>query len=516
MAGLTRPDAIVVGAGVNGLAAAVVLARAGRRVLVFERADEPGGAVRTGEVTLPGFRHDLYATNLNLFAGSRLFAEVGAELRRFGFDLVASSRPFCSAFPDGRVVGVSTDSAETLASIRAVSGPDARAWQQTADWFGRVAPHVFGLLGEPMPSLGAARALLRGATTLGRRWPLELARLALQSSRAFVEERFESPELHALVASWGMHLDLPPDVGGGALFCFLETFASAAKGMVLGRGGARVLPDALAGLLASLGGELVCGAEVDRIVVERGRATGVVLRGGERHQAPTVIANLTPAALGRLVDLPRSFARFRYGPGTLMVHLALDGPVPWRAAEAGGFAYVHVGPYLDDMSLAYQRALAGLLPERPTLVVGQPTVVDPSRAPAGKHVLWIQARVVPGRIKGDAAGELTATDWDEAKEPVSDRVLALLEEHAPGLGGLVLGRHVLSPADLERANPNLVGGDQLGGSHHPSQGFFLRPVPGWSRYRTPIEGLYVCGAGTWPGAGVGAGSGYLLGKRLAS
>jgi phytoene dehydrogenase-like protein len=198
-----------------------------------------------------------------------------------------------------------------------------------------------------------------------------------------------------------------------------------------------------------------------------------------------------------------------------MIHLALSELPAWRAGEeARAYSYVHVGPYLDDMSLAYARAVAGLLPERPTLVVGQPTAVDPSRAPVGKHVLWIQVRMVPGRIRGDAADEILTQDWDEAKELYADRVLGQLEEYAPGLRGSVLGRHVQSPADLEKANPNLVGGDQLGGSMHPAQNFFLRPFAGWSRYRTPIDRLYVCGAGTWPGAGVGAGSGYLLGKLL--
>jgi phytoene dehydrogenase-like protein len=160
--------------------------------------------------------------------------------------------------------------------------------------------------------------------------------------------------------------------------------------------------------------------------------------------------------------------------------------------------------------------MAGLLPERPTLVVGQPTAIDPSRAPNGKHVLWIQVRMVPAEIRGDAAGTITSTDWGEAKEAYADRVLSELETYAPGLGKFTLARHVLSPLDLERENPNLVGGDQLTGSHHPFQNFFLRPFPGWSRYRTPVDGLFMCGAGTWPGAGVGAGSGYLLARQLTA
>jgi phytoene dehydrogenase-like protein len=514
----------VVGAGANGLAAAILLARAGWGVTVLERSDAPGGAIRTEEATLPGFRHDLYAMNLNLFVGGAFRAELGGDLARHGFRIAGSPRPFCSVFPDGRFVGVSTDGDETIRSIRSFSTRDADAWRGLAAWYERVAPHLFPVLGLPLPSAAAGRALWRGSRALGKNWPVELVHLAAQSSRELVEQHFESRELHATLASWGMHLDLPPDLPGGALFAFLETFASAANGMALGEGGAATMIEAMVGLLRAQGGEVVCGAEVERILVAGRRAAGVEVAGGVRYEASrAVIANLTPTVLlGLLGDaaLPASYRRraaaYRYAPGTLMVHLALDDLPPWAAgAAAREFAYVHLGPYMEDMSLAYAQAVAGLLPERPTLVVGQPTAADPSRAPAGKHVLWVQARVLPGRIRGDAACEIAATDWDEAKEPYADRVVGLLEEHAPGLGERILARHVLSPLDMERANPNLVGGDQLSGSMHPAQNFFLRPVPGWSRYRTPVEGLYVCGASTWPGPGVGAGSGYLLGTMLA-
>jgi phytoene dehydrogenase-like protein len=517
-------DAIVVGAGHNGLVAAILLARAGWGVTVLERSDAAGGAVRTEEVTLPGFRHDVYAGNLNLFMGSQFLDEAGDDVFRHGFEVVRAEHPFGSAFPDGRFVGVSTDHDETLASIGACSASDARSWIAAREWFERIAPQLFPLLGVPLPSAAGVRAFASGRRALGKRWPLELAQLLTQSTREFTESRFESAEVQALVSSWGMHLDFPPDLPGGALFAFLETFASAGNGMTLGRGGAGALIEALCSLLRSLGGEIVTGADVTRITLAGGRATGVEIEGGERRLASrAVIANLTPAALyGRLVGLDqlplefrRQIERYRYGPGTMMVHLALDDLPPWSAGEsARRSSYVHLAPYLDDMSLAYQRAMANLLPEQPTLVIGQPTAVDPTRAPAGKHVLWVQVRVLPARIGGDAAGEIDATHWDDAKEPYANRVVGLVERYAPGLRELVLARHVLSPLDLERANPNLVGGDQLGGSMHPSQHYFLRPAPGWSRYRTPIEGLYVCGASTWPGAGVGAGSGYLLGKQL--
>jgi phytoene dehydrogenase-like protein len=199
-----------------------------------------------------------------------------------------------------------------------------------------------------------------------------------------------------------------------------------------------------------------------------------------------------------------------------MIHLAVDRLPDWRAGAAlQSFAYVHVAPDLAMMARVYAEACAGLLPAEPVLVVGQPTAIDPTRAPSGKHVLWVQVRVLPAEIKGDALGVIGARDWDVAKEPYADRVMAILERYAPGLRSSVLARAIFSPRDLERENPNLIGGDSLSGSHHLDQNFLFRPAAGWSRYRTPVRSLYLCGASTWPGAGTGAGSGFMLGKMLA-
>jgi phytoene dehydrogenase-like protein len=200
----------------------------------------------------------------------------------------------------------------------------------------------------------------------------------------------------------------------------------------------------------------------------------------------------------------------------MMIHLAMDDLPDWSAGAAlRDYAYVHIAPDMAMMNRVYSEAMSGLLPVEPALVVGQPTTLDPSRAPAGKHVLWVQVRVLPAQIRGDAAGVITATNWDEAKEAYADRALAIIERYAPGTRAKVRSRAVLSPADLEAENPSLIGGDSLSGSHHLAQNFLFRPVAGHSRYKTPVPNLYVCGAGTWPGAGTGAGSGYMLAKMLA-
>jgi phytoene dehydrogenase-like protein len=478
---------------------------------VLESQAEPGGAVRTAEVTLPGFRHDLYATNLNGFAGSPFVRDFGGELQRHGLQFVRASKPFCSVFPDGDLVGVTTNLDETLSNLRCLSPNDADAWRALTERYRRVGDHLTALMRERMPSWGLAQALWRGTRELGSRWPLEIVDLMLQSQRRFVTGYFEHPKTRALWAAWGMHLDFAPDVLGGALYGFIQCMSAQTRGLNFGKGGARTMIDALAGLFQECKGELRCSTTVSEVIVEGGRAAGVTLAGGERVIARSaVIANLTPTVMfGRLIHkgisgrVHRKAARFRYGPGTMMIHLALSGLPDWRDERAREFAYIHVAPSLEAMSRTYRAALRGQLPEEPALVVAQPTVIDPCRAPPGKHVLSIQVRVLP-----------PVMDWDAIKETYADRLLELLEGYAPGLRRKILGRCVLSPADLERANPNLVGGDSLSGSHHLGQQFIFRPFLGWSRYSTPVRRLYLCGASTWPGAGVGAISGYLLGHLL--
>jgi phytoene dehydrogenase-like protein len=292
------------------------------------------------------------------------------------------------------------------------------------------------------------------------------------------------------------------------MFAFLESFADQRAGMAITRAGASRMIDALVALLRARGGELRTEAHVERVEVAGGHATGVVLAGGERVPATrAVIASVTPRALAGMLAAPppplaQQARRFRHGPGTMMLHLALDGPVPWRdGAQLAHHACVHIGPYVDDLARTYTAAMAGQLPAEPLLVVGQTSAVDPSRAPEGQHVLWVQVRALPGRPTGDEAGaiDVGTGDWDALADPYAERVLDKLERHAPGLRQRILGQAVLSPADLERRDPNLVGGDSIGGSMHLSQSFVLRPQP-----RTAVDGLWLTGTSIWPGPGITA------------
>jgi phytoene dehydrogenase-like protein len=518
-------DAIVIGAGHNGLAAAVNLAAKGWSVAVVEAKDVPGGAVKTAELTLPGFAHDFAAMNLSMFAGSAFHGQHAADLARHGLAFVPAEHCFASIFRDQTWLGVSKDLGLTTSRIAALSSRDAAAWQAMFTEFGGDAPHIFGLLGSPMPSLAAAKVLWKAWREKGTGWLYDTARMLLASPRDFLDARFENEKVKTMMAAWGLHLDFSPDTAGGALFPYLESMANQAFGMVIGKGGAAAIIRAMTGLLQEKGGVLRAGVAVSGIDVTGGRATGVTLSTGEKLTARrAVIANAHPQLVfGKLLkpDAGRTafdarIAKFRAGPGTMMVHLALDGLPDWTAGEElQQYAYVHLAPDLAMMAKAYAEAAGGLMPAEPALVVGQPTALDPSRAPEGKHVLWVQVRVLPADIRGDAAGEIAATSWADAKEAYADRVIRLIETYAPRLSGKILGRNVFSPADLEAENPNLIGGDNLSGSHHLDQNFLFRPVPGYSRYRTPVDGLYLCGASTWPGAGTGAGSGHMLSNMLA-
>lgn len=514
-------DAVLIGAGHNTLAAALHLSAKGWRVGVFEQAATAGGAVKTGEYTLPGFRHDWAAMNLSLFAGSPFFKTYGAELAQHGCDFIPVNRPFSSSFPDGTWAGVSTDMAETLAAFRALSSRDAATWESLVARFGDEAPHLFGLLGSEMKFRALAYFMFKTFRAKGGAGTMDFTRFLLSSPRAWLEETFAHPHIRALLGAWGMHLDFAPDVAGGAMFPYLEGMAGQAFGMVIGKGGADVIVRALTAAIAARGGKVETNTPVARILRDGSRATGIELADGRRITATrAVVAGVAPRALTKLTGettpaFDRAMQGFRHAPGTMMIHLATSALPDWRAGEAlQRFAYVHLAPSLDQMARTYQQAQAGLLPDEPILVVGQPTAFDPSRAPEGKHILWLQVRMAPGTITGDAKGEITATDWAQAAQPFADRALAILETYAPGTRAKILAQRIVTPLELEADNPNLIGGDQVCGSHHLSQNFLFRPARGHADGSTPIANLHLTGAAVWPGAGTGAGSGYLLAKKL--
>jgi phytoene dehydrogenase-like protein len=517
-------DVAIIGAGHQGLVAATVLGDAGLDVVVLENADHVGGAVASGEVTLPGYVHDLYATNMNLFLGSPFYARYRDELSELGLRFAHSNSPYSSAFPDGKTLRVSTDEAATARMWRDHSEADARGWERLSAVFDDLAAVYSPLYTHPLPSrsvVTAARPLWRRrrSTPIG-----ELAQLLLSSTRHLGERYFSTPEAKSMAAAWGMHLDYAPDVSSGAIFPLLELFSDMRGGMSVVEGGASRLPEALAQLVVQKRGQVRVNAGVAQVLRDAHGACGVRLKSGEEISARRGVLStvVLPVLVEQLMNdqpvpsrLNDAATRYIFGPGTFMLHLAFNGPVPWQDPRLAEFAYVHIGPYVDDMARTYQQALAGELPDEPLLVVGQTSVVDPTRTPNPRHhVVWVQVRMVPGEIRRDARDYPGDEGWAAAREPFAERVLGKLEKYAPGLSSAVLKSTAMTPTDLEQNNPNLVGGDSVSGSHHLDQFLGLRPSLETARYTTPVPGLYLAGAGTWPGAGVNAISGQLAAERL--
>ena len=522
-------DAVFVGAGINSLAGAALLSRAGWSVCVLEREDELGGCIKTvHDLTAPGFTHELLAAWHPLWTGSPAYAELKGELDRRGLEYLNTDLPTGSAFPDGSSAFLTTSLEDNVTELDRHAAGDGARWQAMFDGFMKDADLSFGVLGTELWS-GAGLTLGRQALRrFGRRGLLAYAGGVLTSCRDWLGDTFESDAAHGLLAPWTLHTGLGPDQATSGFMTQVVACALQLGGMPVPRGGGGQLVDALAGIVRDAGGEVRTGAHVERVLVAEGRATAVRLGSGETIPATrAVVASVTPTQLyGRLLgaadaptDVARAAARYRYGRGEMQIHLALREPPEWYGDERfGRTAIVHVSPGLDGVSRAVNEAERGLLPAEATIVCGQPMAVDPSRGPEGSWIVWIQLQELPvGRIKGDAAGELDVGDgaWTEKlRESYADRIVARVARHIQNLERATVARVVLSPADIEAMNVNLVGGDIYGGSCALDQNFLFRPLPQAPGHRTAVDALWHIGASTHPGPGLGAGSGYLVYREL--
>ena len=520
-------DAVLVGSGINSLACSAFLARAGWRVAVLEREAELGGAVRTAELTEPGFHHDVFSAWHPLWVGGPAHAELGDALAERGLEYLNTDHPTGTLFPDGESAFLTTTTDANAAELERHASGDGDAWRESIASIGAQAELVFGVLGTELWSPAGLSLGAKAYRRLGRRGLAEFGAEVVQSSRDWLTTTFRSERAPGLLAPWVLHTGLGPDAAASGFMTRVIAFAIEAGGMPIPRGGGARLVDALARLIEDHGGVCETGRDVERVLVKAGRATGVRLVGGDTVGAErAVICNVTPTQLyGRLLDpadVPADVAeagkRFRFGRSEMQIHFALSEPPRWEGDDRlDKTAIVHVTPGLDGVSRAVNEAERGLLPAEATVVVGQPLAIDDSRAPAGKGILWIQLQELPWRVKGDAAGEFDVGDgrWDESlRERYADRIQARIARHVPNLESSILRRVVLSPADLQAANINLEHGDPYSGSLALDQNFLWRPFARQPGHRTPVDGLFQIGASTWPGPGLGAGSGTLVAKAL--
>jgi phytoene dehydrogenase-like protein len=458
-----RLDAVVVGAGPNGLAAAITLAHAGRSVQVIEAAATPGGGCRSAQLTLPGFRHDVCSAVHPLALASPFFREHAAPLAGHGLELIQPPAALAHPFDDSSAAVLERSVEATASSL----GADAAAWRKL---FGPLANHGAELAAGLLDPLRVPRH------------PLLLARFgrdAIRSAARLATTRFHGPQARGLLAGIAAHAMLPLHRRPTAGYALLLAVLGHAVGWPVVRGGSQALTDALVGYLRELGGELLCGHEIRSLA--------------ELPPARAVLLDVTPRQLLRIAGdrLPsgyrRRLARYRYGPGVVKVDWALDAPVPWKASGCDQAGTLHLGGTLDEVAAAEVAVDSGTNPERPFVLFAQPSRFDPTRAPKDRHTAWAYCHVPHGSTLDPAV--------------TADRIQAQVERFAPGFGDRVLARAVRGPADLERDNPNYIGGDINGGLQDLRQ-LFTRPVPSITPWATPLKGVYLCSSSTPPGGGV--------------
>ncbi|MEV5766257.1 NAD(P)/FAD-dependent oxidoreductase [Micromonospora sp. NPDC052213] len=493
--GVESADAVVVGAGHNGLVAANLLADAGWDVLVLEATAAPGGAVRSAEVTAPGYLSDLYSSFYPLGYASPVLRGLGLD--RYGLRWRHSPDVLAHLLPDGRAAVLNRDPEATAASLEAFAPGDGKRWLHAYDDWRQVAEPMLDTITRPFPPVRGGLALLRRLRVSGA---LRLARRLVVPVRKLGDELFDGEGGPALLAGCALHTDLSPEEAGSGVYGWLLAMLGQQVGWPVPEGGAQKITDALVARLTAHGGRILYGARVDRVLTARGRAMGVRTAGGALWRARrAVLADVPAPALyldlvGAAALPPRlveDLAHFRWDGSTLKVDWALSAPVPWTNRAVATAGTVHLGADLNGLT-GYAAALArSEVPRDPFLLVGQMSVADPSHSPPGTESLWSYTHL-PFRRHWRA---------EEITDHV-DRMERVLEEAAPGFRSLIVGRHVAGPADLEAGDPNLVGGAVGGGTAAAYQQLFLRPIPGLGRADTPVDRLFLASASAHPGGGV--------------
>lgn len=517
-------DAIVIGAGPNGLVAANLLVDAGWSVLVLEAQATPGGAVRSDREVHPDFVHDTMSSFYPLAAVSPVVQGLGLD--RFGLAWRHAPAVLGHLEPvSGEWALLHRDRDVTATLLEQLQPSDGEAWLALCELWNQVGEQLVGALLSPFPPVRAGAGLLRRVAAPGG---LDVVRSLLLPALDLVNDRFTGPAPRLLVAGSASHADIPLDAPGSGLMGLVLTMMGQQVGWPVPEGGAGRLTDALVQRAESGGATVRYSAEVREVVVVDGRAVGVRLADGEPIRARAVLADVIASRLyGALVPadrLPRRTRRriqhFRLDPSTVKVDWALCGPVPWARQPPHAPGTVHIADSVTEMSQTAVQIQAGVVPSHPFLLFGQMTTTDPTRSSPGTESAWAYTHV-PQETVGDAGPEGILGSWDHADlERMADRMQARVERLAPGFSSRIVARRILGPHELEARNANLVGGAVNGGTAQLHQQLFLRPIPGTGRAETPIRGLYLASSSAHPGGGVHGAAGSnaaraaLVGRRL--
>jgi phytoene dehydrogenase-like protein len=498
-------DAIVIGSGPNGLVAANALVDAGWDVVVLEAQSEAGGTVRTAEITVPGFRHDLFSAFYPLGAASPAISRL--HLEDYGLRWCRAPLALAHPTPDGRCAVIAPERERTQASLDRYAAGDGAGWDRLMSAWDRSGKDVVAALLSPFPPV---RAALRLAGRIRIKGLQELTRMAISPVRRLAEEYFEGEGGALLLAGNALHADLSPETAGSGLFGWMMCGLAQSVGFPVPEGGAASLTDALVRRLSSGGGRLRCSERVEQVIVRHGQAVGVRTADGEvisSRRAVLADVDAPQLYLDLLSETPlpgplqADLKRFQWDAGTVKVDWALNAPVPWAAADARQAGTVHLADSLDHLTRWSADLATHTVSARPFLLVGQQSMTDPTRQPPGAETAWAYTHV-PRQIHHDEGGEISGK-WDvDDEEAIADRIERRIEEFAPGFRTSIRGRHVFTPPKFEASDANLNGGAINGGTSQLHQQLIFRPVPGRGRSGTFIDGLYLASASAHPGGGV--------------
>lgn len=524
---MTGYDVILVGSGINSLVCAADLTAKGRRVLVLERAAVAGGCIRTEEITLPGYRHDLLSMSYPLFVTTPFYTGIKPRLDVEGVRLVGAAIPTGVLLPDGRSLLFRQDRAANIAAFDAAHPGDGAAHVAAMREIEANAPLLFGLLGGEPRSAATARLLGGNLLKRGIGGMAGFAGDMLLPVREWLERAFQSDLARALIAPWVLHVGLGPESTMSAIMAKVVMFTLEQAGIPFVEGGSARIVEAFIRIIAAGGGAVLTDAEVARIDVERGVARAVVTTDGRRFAASRAIGcSVTPPQLYRRLlapgDVPAAIGAkadgYRFGRACMQIHIALSEPAQWGDPDLAQVGLLHLTPGMDGVSRAVNEAERGLLPAEATIVVGQPAAADPSRCPPGAGLLWIQLQELPRVVKGDAAGEIEAPAdgaWNDALAAAyAERIIARLRHHITNFDTAVRDVQILGPHGLAAMNVNLEGGDPYAGVCSLDQFFAMRPFGGARNHETHIRRLYHLGASTHPGPGLSGTSGYLVAQAI--
>jgi len=498
------PDAVVIGAGPNGLVAANHLADAGWQVVVCEEQPEPGGGVRSGPGPAEGFVYDHCSAFYPMAAASPAIRRL--ELERYGLRWKHAEKVLAHPLLDGRAPVLFPDLERTVAGLADLNAADGAAWRRLYELWEQLDPDLMDALFVPFPPV---RSALKLGLKLRASGLLRFARFALLPARKLAEEEFSGPG-SLLISGCALHADLMPESNGSSAFGWLLAMLGQQHGWPVPEGGSGQLSAALARRLTAHGGQLRCGDAVRQVVVRGGRAVAVRTASGDEIPARRAVLAATAATqlYGGMVGwehlpprLRDDMRRFQWDYSTFKVDWALRRPVPWTAPAATGAGTVHVSAGLDEMTEYTAQIAMGRIPAHPFVLAGQMTTADKCRSPAGTESLWAYTHV-PREVRGDAAGDLTGSWNDKEREAFADRMEKQIERFAPGWRELVIARRITAPGDLEASNTNLAGGAINGGTTAVHQQLVFRPTPGLGRPETPIAGLYLASSSAHPGGAV--------------